>query len=122
MPDTFYVYAHNDKVEHALRFLEGYIQPDTIEEYAKFRKADGPYVVEGAGLPDDAHEGVKQMLPYYENGKTAPALEFITAVKGPNSPQICIEVMSGIVSAEDGAAKYDADVEVQARQLGLEGW
>ncbi|MNR58848.1 hypothetical protein D3C85_1799500 [compost metagenome] len=62
------------------------------------------------------------MLPYFENNKTAPALEFISPVKGPSLEQITVEVGAGIKNAQEGAAAYDKDVEKQAKQLGLEGW
>jgi len=62
------------------------------------------------------------MMKYYDSGNTAPALEFITSVKGPNSPQICVEVGSGMRSPLESATDYDKDVEKQAKQLGLEGW
>jgi len=62
------------------------------------------------------------MLPYFESGNTAPALEFLSPVKGPNLEQITTQVGSGISSALDGAKLYDKDVEKQAKQLGLEGW
>ncbi len=73
-------------------------------------------------MPEDSFAAVKEMLPYFDAGKTAPALEFITSVKGPNSPQICIECMGGLRTPEECAAEYDADVEKQAKQLGLAGW
>ncbi len=43
------------------------------------------------------------MTPYFEEDKTAPALEFLSPLKGPNLEQILIEVGSGIKSAKEGA-------------------
>ena len=66
---------------------------------------------------------VTDMLPYFqEGGQNAPALEFISPVKGPALEQITVEVGSGIRPAADGAALYDEDVRKQAQQLGLAGW
>jgi raffinose/stachyose/melibiose transport system substrate-binding protein len=63
------------------------------------------------------------MMPYFEqDGSTAPALEFLSPIKGPLLEQITVEVGSGIRSAADGAALYDEDVRKQALQLGVEGW
>ena len=65
---------------------------------------------------------VADMLPYFETeGATAPALEFLSPVKGPALEQITVEVGSGIRPAAEGAALYDQDVEKQAKQLGLPG-
>jgi raffinose/stachyose/melibiose transport system substrate-binding protein len=62
------------------------------------------------------------MQAYYDANKTSPALEFISPVKGPNLELITVEVGSGILSGEEGAALYDEDVKKQAQQLGLDGW
>ena len=65
---------------------------------------------------------VKDIQAYIDAGKSAPALEFLSPIKGPALEQITVEVGSGLRSAEDGAALYDQDVEKQAKQLGLPGW
>lgn len=65
---------------------------------------------------------VAEIQKYIEDGKSAPALEFLSPVKGPNLENIAISVGSGISSAQDGAAAYDDDVKKQAQQLGLAGW
>ncbi len=122
MPDTFYFYSGSDKIDDMMRFADYYLSETALEIFADNQSADGPYVVEGATLPDDALSPIKDLIPYFDAGKTAPALEFISSVKGPNSPQICIQVSGGLVDAQTGAEEYDLDVEKQAKQLGLEGW
>jgi raffinose/stachyose/melibiose transport system substrate-binding protein len=83
----------------------------------------GPFMVDGCELPDDVPGAVKDLESYFEQeGATTPALEFLSPIKGPALEHICVEVGSGIRSAQDGAALYDEDVEKQAQQLGLEGW
>ena len=83
----------------------------------------GPYLVEGCDLPADMPTAVKDMLPYFETeGATAPALEFVSPVKGPALEQITVEVGSGIRKADAAAKLYDQDVQKQAQQLGLPGW
>ena len=73
-------------------------------------------------MPADVPPAVADMLPYFQTeGATAPALEFLSPVKGPALEQITVEVGSGIRPAADGAALYDQDVEKQAQQLGLPG-
>ena len=57
-----------------------------------------------------------------ERVAASPALEFLSPVKGPSLEQITVAVGSGLTSAEEGAKQYDADVEKQAKQLGLPGW
>ncbi|MDQ0645323.1 ABC transporter substrate-binding protein [Microbacterium murale] len=82
----------------------------------------GPYVISTCELPADAPAAIQDLNAYFEAEATAPALEFLSPVKGPSLPNITIEVGSGIRSAEDAAALYDEDVKKQAQQLGLEGW
>ncbi|BDZ64906.1 ABC transporter substrate-binding protein [Agromyces mangrovi Wang et al. 2018] len=82
--------------------------------------ANGPFSMTNCTLPDDVPQLVKDMQPYFDEGRTAPALEFLSPIKGPALEQITVEVGSGIRSAEDGAALYDEDVEKQAAQLGLD--
>lgn len=85
--------------------------------------ANGPFVVQGCSLPEDVLPGVAEMLPYFqEEGRTAPALEFLSPIKGPALEQLTVEVGSGIRDAQSGAELYDQDVAKQARQLGLDNW
>ena len=83
---------------------------------------NGPPAIKDVKLPDNVYAAVKDMIPYFDEGKTAPALEFLSPLKGPNLPQITSEVGGGMKSAKEGAAAYDQDVEKQAKQLGLKGW
>jgi raffinose/stachyose/melibiose transport system substrate-binding protein len=63
------------------------------------------------------------MAVYFEaDGRTAPALEFVSPIKGPNLENLTVEVGSGIRPAAEAAALYDEDVRKQAQQLGLAGW
>ena len=73
--------------------------------------------------PTDVPPVVADLLPYFQQeGTTAPALEFVSPIKGPNLEQITVEVGSGIRPAAEAAALYDEDVRKQAMQLGLPGW
>ena len=65
---------------------------------------------------------MNDVQPYFKDDKWSPALEFLSPIKGPSLEQITVTVGSGITSAQDGAAQYDADVVKQAQQLGLPGW
>jgi raffinose/stachyose/melibiose transport system substrate-binding protein len=78
--------------------------------------------VKGIPLPSDLYPATKDMLPYVEAGKTAPALEFLSPIKGPNLPQICVQTGLGLKSPLENAQEYDKDVAKQAKQLGLAGW
>jgi len=82
----------------------------------------GPYFIDGCVIPEDVPPAVTDLQEYFDAGLTAPALEFLSPVKGPALEQITVEVGSGIRPADEAAALYDEDVKKQAQQLGLEGW
>lgn len=122
MPGGIYINKESKHVEAAKKWVEYFVSDEGLETYMSVMKADGPYMIEGVELPDDAYEAVKDMSAYIDSGKVASALEFYSPLKGPNLEQITVEVGLGMVSAEEGADKYDRDVERQAQQLNLEGW
>ncbi|WP_341280574.1 extracellular solute-binding protein [Paenibacillus sp. FSL H8-0537] len=122
MPGAGYVYKETKNVEAAKQFLAFMASVEGTEVAATVSKPTGPYLIKDAKIPDDVPTLVKDMLPYFESGKTAPALEFVSPVKGPSLEQITVEVGAGIKKAAEGAAAYDKDVEKQAKQLGLAGW
>jgi raffinose/stachyose/melibiose transport system substrate-binding protein len=85
--------------------------------------ATGPYLIKGCELPADVPPSVADMMPYFQTeGLTAPALEFLSPIKGPALEQITVEVGSGIRPAAEAAALYDQDVAKQGKQLGLPNW
>ncbi|PZE22856.1 carbohydrate ABC transporter substrate-binding protein [Paenibacillus xerothermodurans] len=122
MPSSYYINKKSKNVDAAKKFLEFLMSPEGQKAYMSKSKANGPYVVKGVNVPENAYDGIKEMQPYFDSGKTAPALEFISPVKGPNLESILIEVGTGQKSPEDGAADYDKDVRKQAQQLNLPGW
>ncbi|GGF99191.1 ABC transporter substrate-binding protein [Paenibacillus abyssi] len=122
MPSAIYINKEGKNVEAAKRWVEYFVSPEGQEVLTSKFNAAGPYVIEGVELPDDAYEGVKEMQVYFDEGRTAPALEFLSPVKGPNLENITVAVGSGISSAMEGAENYDKDVEKQAHQLNLPGW
>lgn len=122
IPNSFIFYKESPNIDACLKWAEYYVSDEAVELYASVISPTGPYVIRGPQLPDNVYPAIKDMLQYFEAGKTAPALEFITSVKAPNSPQICIQALGGLKSPEECAKEYDDDVEKQAKQLGLEGW
>ena len=122
MPAGIYVYKNGKNVDAAKKWVGFFVSKEGIAADMEKQKPSGPFAVRGASLPADVLPAVKDMLPYFDSGRTAPALEFVSPIKGPNLPQICVEVGSGITSPLDGARQYDKDVEKQAKQLGLPGW
>lgn len=123
MPAALYIPQSSPNAEVAKDFLAFVASPEGCQIMVDAAGATGPYLINGCNLPNDVPRSVSDMLPYFqaENG-TAPALEFLSPIKGPNLEHLTVEVGSGIRSAADAAALYDQDVEKQAKQLGLSNW
>jgi len=123
MPPGLYIPKSTEHLEQAKRFLAFVASTAGCDSQTAAVGATGPYLIKDCTLPADVPPAVADLLPYFqEGGKTAPALEFLSPIKGPSLEQITVEVGSGIRSAADGAALYDEDVKKQAQQLGLPGW
>jgi raffinose/stachyose/melibiose transport system substrate-binding protein len=124
MPTGIYIAASTKNLEIAKEFVAFAASKEGgCDIQAQAAPVTGPFLIKGCELPDDVSTGVKDMQAYFaQDGATAPALEFLSPIKGPNLENITVEVGSGIRTADDAAALYDEDVVKQAQQLGLPGW
>jgi len=122
LPGGVYVANTCENVEAAKLWLEYFLSAEATELMAQYSKPTGPYAVIGLDVEVETFEAVKELQPYFDEGRTAAALEFESPLKGPNLPQITQECGSGISTPEEAAQKYDQDVSKQAIQLGMEGW
>ena len=123
MPAAVYIAKTTQHPEQAKRFVAFIASTKGCDVRSAANGATGPYLIKDCTLPTDVPPAVADLLPYFQkDGATAPALEFLSPIKGPALEQITVEVGSGIRSAADGAALYDEDVKKQAQQLGLPGW
>jgi raffinose/stachyose/melibiose transport system substrate-binding protein len=123
VPSGVYIPAATKNKDAALKFVGWLTSAKAIDVMNSVEGfASGPYYIKNANIPNALPSGVKDLLKYFAKNATAPALEFVSPIKGPNLEKITVEVGSGITNAKKGAAAYDADVVKQARQLGLPGW
>ena len=122
MPSGVYLAQTSQHPAEAKDFLKFLASPEGCLLTIASAGASGPYLIKGCDLPADVPQSVADMLPYFAAGMTAPALEFLSPIKGPNLEQLTVEVGSGIRPAAEAAALYDQDVEKQAKQLGLPNW
>jgi raffinose/stachyose/melibiose transport system substrate-binding protein len=122
MPAGTYIPKTTKNVDEAKKFLAFIASPEGVDAANAKVSPSGPYVIKGATLPDTVLPAVKDIAAYIDSGKSGPALEFVSPIKGPSLEQITVAVGTGQMTAEEGAANYDADVVKQAQQLGLPGW
>lgn len=122
MPAGTYIPKTSEHIDEAMNFLAFIASTEGTDAITAKAAPAGPYLIKGATLPDDVLPAVKDLAAYVDAGKSAPALEFLSPIKGPSLEQICIAVGTGQTDAATGAADYDVDVEKQAQQLGIPGW
>jgi len=122
MPAGTYIAKTSENVDVAMDFLAFIASTEGADALTAAVTPGGPYLIKGTSLPDDVLPAVKEIQAYVDAGKSAPALEFVSPIKGPSLEQICVAVATGQMTAEEGAASYDEDVKKQAQQLGIPGW
>lgn len=123
MPGGVYIPKSSEHIEEAKQFLDFITSVQGCDIRSEAVGANGPYLIKDCTLPEDVTPAVADMLPYFQReGATAPALEFVSPIKGPNLEHILVEVGSGFRDPLEAAELYDEDVRKQAQQLGLEGW
>lgn len=121
-PAGIYLNAASPYREAQLQWLNFFASPEGGQIFVDNQTPDGPSAIMGVTMPEGLMQAVLDMQAYIDAGRTAPALEFLTPLKGPSLEQILVEVGMGIVTPLQGAQHYDMDVVMQAMQLGLEGW
>ncbi|GAA4079041.1 ABC transporter substrate-binding protein [Nonomuraea soli] len=121
-PPAIYIARTTEHLDAAKKFLAFVASPAAADAVNAAVQPTGPFRVKGAKLPGNALQVAKDLQVYIDNQATAPALEFLSPVKGPSLEQITVAVGTGLTPPAEGAAQYDKDVEKQAKQLGLPGW
>jgi raffinose/stachyose/melibiose transport system substrate-binding protein len=122
MPSGGYIPKTSKHVAEAKDFLAFVASKPGVDAMDAKLPPQGPAMIKGYKLPDNALPAVKDIASYVDSQKAIPALEFFSPVKGPTLEQICVAVGSGQMTPQDAATNYDKDVEKQAKQLGLPGW
>jgi raffinose/stachyose/melibiose transport system substrate-binding protein len=124
MPNALYIpkTTTGSKLDAAKKFIAYVDSSDGCAIQAKLSAPSGPYAISSCHLPANVAPLVKDLQPYFDKKLYSTALEFSSPVKGPNLPNITVQVGSGISTGLQGAKLYDQDVKKQAQQLGLPGW
>lgn len=122
MPAATYIANTSEHIAEAKDFLAFIASTAGADALTAAIPPTGPYMIKGATLPDTVLPAVKDIAAYIDAGNTAPALEFLSPIKGPSLEQITVAVGTGQMDAAEAAAAYDEDVKAQAQQLGLPGW
>lgn len=123
MPNGLFIPKSTTHLNAAKKFVAFSMTPVGLAAMTAAVAPTGPYLVRGTKLPGRISQITKDMLPYLNSeGRSAPALEFVSPIKGPNLSTIAVQVGSGQKSAIQGALAYDADVKKESKRLGLPGW
>lgn len=122
MPHGFYIAANAKNAENAKLWQEFTTTEEAAKAYAQASSPMGPFMLKEVDLGDNVRPAIQDVMNYVENGKSAPAMEFLCPVKGTNMPQICVQIGSGEISTEEGVNALHEDNKKSAQQLGLKGW
>lgn len=123
MPNGLFISKSTKHLVAAKKFVAYSVSPAALAAMNGALTPTGPYLIKGAKLSGQRSTIAYDMLPYFKSdGRTAPALEFVSPIKGPNLSNITVKVGSGKISARAGARAYDIDVEKESARLGLPGW
>lgn len=122
MPNSFYVNKDTEQMDNVKKWLEFYVSQEGADAYGSAVLPEGPSVVKGIELPENAYPALADAQKYLDNGKSATGLEFLLPVKGASCPDICVNAALGKKTAKESAEEYDKDCEKQAKQMGLENW
>lgn len=118
-PSALYANKNSENLDKVLELFAFLVSDEALDAHCAAQSPSGPYAIKGYELPEDCYTAIKDAQVYFDEGKTAPALEFETSVKGASCEQICQEVGTGQCTAAEAAANYDEDCKKMATQLGL---
>lgn len=110
---------NSKNVDAVKAVMEFWLSDEALDVLVENCPPSGPFH-NGYELSDNVFQGVKDQVAYFEAGKTVPALEFLTPVKGANCDSICQELVTGQTTAQEAAEAYDEDCVKMAIQLGLD--
>jgi raffinose/stachyose/melibiose transport system substrate-binding protein len=119
-PSAFYINKDTQNKDAALAFLKFWCSKDSMDEFISSYGANGPSCIKGYTLPDTVCPAIREdMQAYFDAGKTCPALEFMSSIKGSTCEQITTSAALGQIGAEEAAKMYDDDCKKSAVQQGL---
>lgn len=119
-PNAWYISKNTANAEACLAFLEFWLREDNMDLYINTFGANGPSCIKGYTLPETVAPVIREdMQAYFDAGKTIPALEFLTTVKGSTCEQITTAAALGQIGGAEAAKQYDDDCKKSAMQQGL---
>lgn len=118
-PMSWYVSKDSEHIDAVKAFLEFYYSEEALDLYFGTYGANGPSCIKGYELPESVCSAVRvDMQKYFDEGKTVPALEYQSPIKGTACEQMTTAVGLGQMTGEEAAAMYDDDCKKSAVQLG----
>ena len=119
-PNGWAIYADTPNKEAALAFMEFWFEEENMDTYIELFGANGPSCIKGYTLPESVCPAIRvDMQSYFDEGKTAPALEFLSPIKGTICEQLTTAMALGQGDAAESAAVYDDNCKKSAVQQGL---
>ncbi len=118
-PESLYINKDSKNLDACLKFIEFFISDEALDAYNEAMSPYGVSCIKGY-TTQSIYPAISEAQVYFDEGKTAPAQEFVTAVKGPNCRTFTGGILAGLYSAQEAAELYDEDCKLQAVQLGID--
>ena len=122
MPHGYYSAANAKNVENAKLWQEFVTTEEAVKLYAEKASPMGAFMIKDIDLGDNIRPAIQDTMTYADDGRISAAMEFLCPVKGTNMQQICVQIGSGEITAEEGVKALHEDNKKSAEQLDLEGW
>lgn len=121
MPHGYYIAANAKNVENAKLWQEFVTTEEAVKLYAEKASPMGAFMIKDIDLGDNIRPAIQDTMTYADDGRISAAMEFLCPVKGTNMQQICVQIGSGEITAEEGVKALHEDNKKSAEQLDLEG-
>lgn len=123
VPSGLYISAQTKNLAAAKTFQAFVASKGATDALVAAVGYEGPFATKDqAAAPKNIPLATKNLAAILKLGKSYPALEYLSGVKGPNLGAIAAQVSTLQVSGKKGAELYDKDIAAQAKQQGLKGW
>jgi len=118
LPDGYFIYKNSPNIELAKEWFAYYLSRERLES----ANLGNTQLVLNLDNDHDNSKSGNLLAEFIRDKRYALAIEFLSPLKGLDSPSISLDVISGLFDPFTGAMAFDNDLEKQAIQLGLPGW
>lgn len=120
LPLSLYISNSSENIEAAKRWIAFFISDEGQRVFMEHTDVTGPSVLKNvdiSSMPDVPF--LQTLAQYQQEGHTALALEFVSAIKGPDLTSITQQCALGLITPQEAARQYDEDTRRIALLLNM---